>query len=162
MNRTTLVRSAALALIGVCAPLASAEPWFRFSFDNGWHRGRAKVVVREPEVCRVPERPRYVRTEVLPCDLHFSAYQAGETVVVVATGTNRTAGFSTTFGSIGISQWSPVLALCNLSAESDCVPQCPTPFSVSASFHARRDLRCFSIRVAGQVFEVPVTQTQCL
>ena len=160
MNRTTLVRSAALALIGVCAPLASAEPWFRFHFGSG--RGRpSPVVIHRTEAHRWPA-PRYERCEVLPCDLHFSAYQAGDTVIIVATGTNNTAGFSTSFGHAETDHRGATLTLCNLSAQDDCAARVPTAFSVSGSFHARQTLRCVSVRVAGQCFEVPVTQTQCL
>ena len=158
MNRTTLVRSAALALIGVCAPLASAEPWFRFQIGSGWHRHEP---VWRPEICRVPV-PRHERVEVMPCDLHFAAYEAGVTVIVVATGVNRTGGFSTSFGRGEGGRGAPVLTLCNTWAQDDCGPQVLTAFSISGSFHARPGLRCLSVRVAGQCFEVPVTQTQCL
>ena len=161
MNRTTLVRSAALALIGVCAPLASAEPWFRISFgDHG--RGRpGPVVIHRPEIHRGPV-VRYERCEVLPCDLRFTAYQAGDTVIIVATGTNRTAGFTTSFGRVDSDHRGATLTLCNLSAQDSCAAEVLTGFSVSGSFHARQALRCVSVRVAGQCFEVPVTQTQCL
>ncbi len=162
MNRTTLVRSAALALIGACAPLASAEPWWSFHFGND-HGRRAPVIVQRPVIVR--ERPVFVparRIEVLPADLHFSAYQAGDTVIVIAAGANRSSGFTTSFSAADVGAGTPALTLCNSALDSDCATQCPTPFSTSASFHARHAVRCISVRVAGQCYEVPVTQTQCL
>ena len=166
MNRNTLNRSAALALIGACAPLASADPWLRFQFGND-HSRREQVHIRGPVVCREPQRPVFVpvriqRVEVLPCDLQFSAYQSRDTVIIIASGTNRSAGFATSFGAIESGSWAPALTLCNLSPDSECAAQVVTPFSISASFHAHSALRCISVRIAGQCIEVPVTQTRCL
>jgi hypothetical protein len=160
MIRSTLVRNAALALIGISAPLASAEPWYRFDWGHGRRDRDRVVVVRQPEVVVVPER-RIQRVEVLPCDLRFSAYQAGDTVIVNATGTNRGGGFSTDFSRLAGDHWGSTLTLCNLSPADRCA-EVITPFSVSASFHAKPGLRCLTVRAAGQSFEVPITQAPCL
>ena len=169
MNRSTLVRTAALALIGVCAPLASAEPWFSFRWDHGRHNGRHEpvVIVGGPVVCREPQRPVYVpihvqRFEVLPCDLHLAAYQSRETVIVVATGTNRSEGFCTALTACELNEWAPTLTLRNTSPETDCAAQGATAFTLSASIRSCHALRCITVHVAGQSYEVPVVQTQCL
>jgi hypothetical protein len=163
MNRATLARTAALALIGACAPLASAEPWFSFHWGT-WDHGRRPVVVQRVPVVRhepvfVPVR--HQRVEVLPCDLRFAAYQSRDTVIITATGANRAAGFCTSLTACDMNGATPAITLLN-SSPDECGAQVITPFSLTASIHSHRTLRCITIRAAGQCFEVPVTQAQCL
>src|SRR5262245_61014160 len=98
-TRRSLLTAASLALIGAAAPIASAEPWFRISFGDGWGRPRNRHVVRQPPACPPPVivTPPVVvrRVEVVPCDLRFTAYQTGDTVIVIVNGTNTSGGFET-------------------------------------------------------------------
>lgn len=169
--RTTLRRRLALAgapiaLLGLAAPMlgAGADPWWiRAGF--GHSRGHDQVVIRTGPVC--DQRQVIVRepvcVEVIPFDLHFSAYQSQGTVIVVATGSNRTGGFETCLTGRDIHDSTPTLILRNTApGRGVCVTQAITCFSVSASFYSRCALSTVTVRVADTCVEVPVVQVRSL
>jgi hypothetical protein len=119
--------------------------------------GRRPIIHRPAH--QTPPPP--VRYDVAPADLAIEALQAGDTVIVRVSGTNPTAGYSTTLRR---SRWGGAhgagLTLINLTPEH-CGPvaqQC-TPFSLAASFESRRPLREITIRVGNSERCVPV---QCI
>ncbi len=153
---SALVRSRAgliagsLAVAASAAPLMGAGPW-------EWHRrpGQREVIVRQeyhPEY-----RPVIIEriTEVEPCGVSFNAYQSGDTVMIFATGTNRTGGFTTSLGALDTFGHKVTLKLCNIAPQG-CVTQAITPFSINAAIHADCELSTIEIVVGGRQVCVPV------
>lgn len=118
---------------------------------------RIGAPVCRPVVVRPAAAP--VCREVMPCDLKLSAYQSGNTVIVIASGSNHTGGFRTTLTATDVHDGTPELVLCNL-APSGCATQCITTFESRASFETCHRLRCVKVRVAGQCLDVPVAQVK--
>ena len=160
--RRLIALGAPLAFLGLGASAVQADPWFRISFgDHGWGRGHREPVCRPPVVIgpeiRIERRP----VEVVPCDLRFTAYQTGNTVLIFVSGENRSAGFTTCLAACD-DGWAPTVTLRNTAPLDNCGAQVITRFEVSGSFEARHCLQRISVRVAGQCFEVPVSQVQRL
>lgn len=170
MMRSTFTRLSAavlgLGLVGAAAPLMGAGPEVKAKGaafqpprifgnvqirigdkDRGWGRGR-------------DHRERRIEEEV-PCDLHLSAYQSRDTVILVATGSNRSGGFTTTFAPCDLNDRTPEVRLVNTPARDACT-QGITPFDVSSSFHSRHQLGCIKVIVAGRSYDVHVKQTACM
>ncbi len=169
-TRTSRLTATALCLVAAGAPLMGAGPDERGR--RGGHGGRdggfsgvfGGVTIRIGEQPRRPEIRRVeIRRveEVLPCDLRFSAYQSRDTVIIVATGTNRGTGFQTGFQACNIHDRTPELRLMNTSRCEPC-GQVTTAFEVSSSFHTRHQIGCIKVIVAGRAFDVHVVQTPCL
>ena len=160
---STLVRSRAgliagsLAVAASAVPLMGAGPW-------EWHRrpGECEEVVRReyrPEYRpdRQEYRPVIIEriTEVEPCGVSFNAYQSGDTVMIFASGTNRTGGFITSLGALDTFGRKVTLKLCNIAPQA-CVTQAITPFSINAAIHADCELSTIDIVVGGRQVCVPV------
>lgn len=160
LNRTslssaasTLFRSRAgliagsLALAASAAPLMGAGPW-----DWGRRSGHREVVIRQA-------RPVIIQrvVEVEPCGVSFNAYQTGDTVMIFATGTNRTGGYATSLSAIDTRGHDVKLALCNIAPQGFCT-QAITPFSLNAAIHADCALSTIDIRVGSRTVCVPVCQ----
>lgn len=168
-RRHSTLTAASIALIGAAAPMASAEPWFHISFGNWGSHPRVirqpacppPVVVARPPVVVVRQPVVVRRVEVVPCDLRFTAYQARDTVIVIANGTDTTGGFETCLSSRTGRDFSTTVVLTNTSP-AQCATQCVTPFEVSGSFRVRGCVRTVEVRVADRCLQVPVTQVQSL
>jgi hypothetical protein len=160
MRTTSRLTLLAVGLIGAAVPLMGAGPESRGGVEWAFHPpvfGRVEVHFGG----RQPER-RVIRVEdVVPCDLHLSAYQSRDTVIVVAMGSNRTGGFTTTFAPCDLDDRRPEVRLVNTPGRDACA-QVMTGFEVSSSFHTHHQLGCIKVRVAGQCFDVHVTQTPCM
>jgi hypothetical protein len=155
-KRRTIIASA-LGVLGAASPMFAAEPWFRISWGHSDAR-RERVVIREPRRERWPEvRHEAPRVEEIPCDLRLSAYQTKDTVVVVARGTNRAAGYATALSSCGVRGRAPELVLHNLAPQS-CGAQVQTAFEVTGSFTSCERVACLKVIVAGKTYDVGVTQ----
>lgn len=100
-------------------------------------------------------------TEVEPCGVSFNAYQSGDTVMIFASGTNRTGGFTTSLGAIDTHGHSVTLKLCNIASQGYCT-QAITPFSINAAIHADCALSTIDVIVGGRKVCVPVSQVACI
>lgn len=136
-----------LALAASAAPLMGAGPW-----DWGRRSAHREVIIRQ-------ERPVVViRTvEAEPYGVSFNAYQSGDTVMIFATGTNRTGGYATSLSALDTRGRDVSLKLCNIAPEGICT-QVITPFSLNAAIHADCILSTIDIRVGSRVVCVPVSQ----
>lgn len=124
-----------------------------FDFNIGFGRGGISVGRREVN--------RVVYAEQVPANLQMTAYQARDTVIVIINGVNHTGGFTTTLSRVDSCDSSPDVNLCNIGPTDYCSGGA-TAFSVSGSFRVNREIRCITVRVAGQAYEVPVTCVQSL
>lgn len=164
-TRTSRLTATALCLVAAGAPLMGAGPDERGrgrGRDDGFSGIFGKIDIRigqprRPEIRHV--EVRHVE-EVMPCDLKLSAYQSRDTVIIVATGTNRSTGFQTGFQACDIHDRTPELRLMNTSSCEPC-GQVMTGFEVSSSFHTRHQIGCIKVIVAGRAFDVHVVQTPC-
>ena len=107
------------------------------------------MVVPAPVVVR--------RVQVVPCDVRFTAYQTGDTVIVIVNGTNTSGGFETCLTTETHRDFTTSVVLRNLSP-AQCATQCVTPFEVSGSFRVRGCVRSVEVRIADRCFQVPVTE----
>ncbi len=161
-TRTSRLAAAALCLVAAGAPLMGAGPDERGGRRGGWTSpkvfGNVQVTIGFP----TKHKPQVRHAEeVLPCDLRLTAYQSRDTVIIVATGTNRSTGFTTAFQACDIRDRSPELRLMNTSSCEPC-GQVMTGFEVSSSFHTRHQISCIKVVVAGHAYDVHVVQTPCL
>ena len=117
-------------------------------------RPRPKVIIAGPQV--VISRPVVV-CDVVPGDLKYAAYQSQDRVIIVISGTNRTAGFSTSLAAVDGREWTPTLVMRNTPSTSGHCAEVCTPFSLSAAICSARTLSCVRLKIADQVFEIPVT-----
>jgi hypothetical protein len=158
---------ATLAVLGAASPLMAADSWFSIWFGNhdghesrDRHESRPPVIIREPQrrpVVVIPP-PVVVRPlEELPCDLSFTAYQSGETVIFVARGGNRAAGFLTSLSLCDTRGREPEVTLHN-TAPAYCPQGGATRFEITGSFCVHGTVSCMTVVAAGQKFVVPVTQ----
>ena len=119
--RSTFTRSrlalagATLASVGAAVPMMGAGPW-------DWRRHGREIEVRiEPRRdVRVEVRPQvcYAPIEVAPCDANISAYQSRGTIMIFATGSNRTGGFCTSIRALDTCEQTPRLRLSNIGVAS--------------------------------------------
>jgi hypothetical protein len=141
----------ALAVMGSAAQTALADGWF-------W-RGSPRIeVVLRPSVVRervIATRP--MRVEVRPMELRLSAYRSGDRIIVVASGSNRTTGFTTSLESCDTRDRTPTLVLRNFGPGDDCAGQVITRFNATASIQARHGTHCVRVNVLGRIHEVHVT-----
>jgi hypothetical protein len=168
MMRTTLSRlsaaALALGLVGAAAPLMGAGPEVKvagLTIHPPKVFGNVQIRIGDRNWGRDRDRHEKRIEEVIPCDLHFSAYQSRDTVILVATGANRTGGFTTTFAPCDLNDRTPEVRLVNTPGRDACA-QALTPFEVSTSFHSRYQLGCIKVVVAGHSYDVHVTQTACM
>lgn len=165
-NRTTFRGLAILAAAGGILTLAAtsdaAEPWH-------W-RGRGHdrvVIVARPTpsvVISAPRPPVIVTTvpDVVPSDLHMSAYQSRDTVIVLITGCNPSTGYTTALTGVErAGDGCPTIVMRNTPC-GDAAVATLTQFSLNASVHSYSPISTVMVRVAGQVYQVPVTQVQAL
>jgi hypothetical protein len=171
--RRIALLAAPAAVLGLVAPVlaggwAGLDP--RWSGRNDRQGGGIRIVLgtgplpigRTTPACRpTPVRKPIVR-EVMPCDLSVTAYQSGGTVIVVAAGTNRTGGFTTTLAICGVRSGAPEVILSNSIRTDQCATQAITPFNVHGSFTTRHRLCSLKVKVAGECLTIPVTQVACL
>jgi hypothetical protein len=179
-GRTVQAFAILTALCGVSAAGLAASPdgdrdrgrWGHNDRDHDWNRSRAGIVIRVEPRPVIISRPRptqvivagpqvviarpVVIPDVLPADLQYAAYQSQDRVIIVISGTNRAAGYSTSLTAIGGSEWTPTLVLRNTAATGYCAEVC-TPFSLSAAICSPRALTCVRLQVAGHIYEIPVT-----
>lgn len=162
-TRVSRLTAAALCLVALGAPLMGAgiDGWGkRHGRSSPQVVSRVEVNIGFPSPFRQPVVVRHGE-EVLPGDLRLTAYQSGDTVIVVATGTNRSTGFNTAFVGQDVHDRSPELRLMNTSRGEPCA-QVLTAFEVSASFHTRHRVECIRVIVAGRAFDVHAVQTPSL
>ena len=155
---STLVRSRAgliagsLALAASAAPLMGAGPWDWTR--RGTHR---EIIVRDEHRAYPIARP----IEIEPCNVQFTAFQSRDTVMIFATGSNRSGGFTTSLSALDTRGHSVTLKLCNIYTPG-CGTQAITGFSINAAIHADCALSTVDIRVGGRVICVPVSQVACI
>jgi hypothetical protein len=168
------------ALCGVSAAGLAATPGDRD--HDRWGRGNDHTRAHGGLVIRVEPRPviisrprptqvivtgpavviaRPVARDVVPADLRYAAYQSQDRVVIVISGTNQTAGFTTTLTAVDGNEWTPTVAMCNTAPAYESAAA-STAFSLSAAIRATHALSCVRLTVAGQVFEIPVTAVPSL
>lgn len=175
INRRKLAVLAPLAVVSVAGATYAADPW------DHWHRNRHEVFVRRgPEVV-IEARPRVVVTEppvvvaqtppvivtaargdIVPSEVHFSAYQTRDAVIVLVSGTNSGAGYATSLTAVDTGQWTPTLQMRNCPPGGDVIAGAATPFILNAAIHVTHALSSVNIVVAGQTYQVPVTEVQSL
>jgi hypothetical protein len=153
----------ALVMAGAAGPAAADDSWLQIILGSSRHRDhdRGRVVVGRPRVeHRRPEperRPVWKPVEEAPCELGFTAYQAGDTVIVVAKGVNRVSGFATSLSACDARGRTPELILRN-TAPQHCGAACRTAFEVTGSFQSCDRIHCLTVKVAGRDHQVAVTQ----
>ena len=162
--RRLIALGAPLAFLALAAPAANAEPWFHITFGDWGRRPQHREPERRPPVVitrPVSVRPEYRRpVEEVPCDLRFTAYQTRDTVILIATGENRSAGYATCLEVCG-DGFAPTVTLRNTTPRDAC-SQVISRFEVSGSFRAKDCLRTITVRVADRCFQVPVTEVRAL
>lgn len=161
-NRHALL--AALAVLGASSPMLGDEPWFK---RGDWRGDRRDKGVHRVEPRRVPRTPvvvigrtpvvHEVRRDEAPCSVSFTAYQAGETVILIARGSNPHAGYATSLSACTFHGGGAHVTLCNV-APAHCGAAVVTPFEVSGSFRSRECLRTIEVQVAGMCHHVSVIQ----
>ncbi len=155
MTRSRMALAAApVALAGLAAPMMGAGPWdWKIGSHDRHDTRRIEVVVR-PET-----RPVVVvrQIEVEPFDLHLTAYQSRDTIMVFASGNNRTGGYTTSLRAIGGRENSTRIQLSNITSGGICT-QAITSFSLNAAMHVDCAVSSIEVRVADRVICVPVTQ----
>jgi hypothetical protein len=173
LRRRLALLAAPAAVLGLVAPALAGGADPRWDGRSDRQGGGIRIVLgggslaigRSAPACRPVTPPpirRPVIREVMPCDLSVTAYQSGDTVIVVATGTNRSGGFTTTLAICGARSASPEVLLGNSIRTDQCATQAVTPFNVQASFRTRHRLCTLKVKVAGECLTVPVTQVACL
>lgn len=122
--------------------------------------GFGKVKIRIGSTHRVERRP--VRNDFsMPCDLELSAFQSGNTVILVAKGANRESGYTTRFEACDLSDRTPEVHLHNHRGHGHCA-QVLTRFEATGSFTSRRQISCIKVRIGNDCREVRVVQAPCL
>lgn len=164
LRRRLALLAAPAAVLGLVAPALAGGADPRWDGRSERQVGGIRIVLgggtrpigRPAPVCRPVIR------EVMPCDLSVTAYQSGDTVIVVATGTNRSGGFTTTLAICGARSATPEVLLGNSIRTDRCATQAITPFNVQGSFRTRHRLCTLRVKVAGECLTIPVTQVACL
>jgi hypothetical protein len=149
-RRIALV-AAPLAVFGAAVTTASAA-------DHGWwgrSRGPTVVINTRIPAPRVIER-RVERVDEVPAALQMNAYQSKDRIVVIISGTNRGAGFSTSLSQSGYRDGAPMLQLCNMAPADGCRDGAVS-FTMTAGVHSDRELRSLCLRIGDRTFEIPVT-----
>jgi hypothetical protein len=149
----------AAGMVGLAAPLMGAGPEVKIggirieppSF------GRLKVRFGTPQ--RRPEIRKH--DHAAPCELELSAFQSGNTVIVVAKGANRESGYITRFEACDLNDRTPEVHLINQRGHGHCA-QMITRFEATGSFTSRRQISCLKVHVGNQCHEVRVVQAPCL
>ncbi|MFT3683836.1 MAG: hypothetical protein QM783_02730 [Phycisphaerales bacterium] len=134
--------------------------------DHGWHgrpgwgRPPRPVVIAPPVVVApapvivtrpVIVAPAPVIAEVSPRTLDVQAFQAGDTVMILARGENITSGFTTSLERE--SDWRrdgmTRVTLHNVGP-INCAAQVCTPFAISGGFETRERLSELHLNIAGE------------
>jgi hypothetical protein len=161
------------ALCGVSAAGLAASPSDRDHNRSRWghsqrgsgHGGfvirveTAPVIISRPRPQVVIAQPVAV-CDVVPSDLRYAAYQSQDRIIVIISGTNRAAGFTTTLTAVEGHEWSPTLVMRNMAPSYECAGS--AAFSLNAAICSKRALGCVRLKIADQVFEVPVTAVPSL
>lgn len=152
----------AASLMGFAAPLMGAGPEVKVESRGGWafnppSFGKLKVRFGTPR--RQPEIRRH--DYAAPCELELSAFQSGNTVILVARGVNRESGYVTRFEACDLNDRTPEVHLINERGHGHCA-QVITRFEVTGSFQACRQISCITVHVGNQCHEVRVVQAPCL
>lgn len=165
------VAAAGMAMVATAAPLMGAGPedWrIDWSFgrdkdrdrdrgrDHDRGRGRDTIVIRPSFPA-----PRPQLAEVLPANLSITAFQYRDTIMIHATGENRNGGFTTSLSTIDVRCAEPILYLTNIGPTGFATQAC-APFSINGAIRVEREVKCISVRIAGQSVHVPVTCVQGL
>ncbi|MBC7834063.1 MAG: hypothetical protein H7Y88_03060, partial [Phycisphaerales bacterium] len=128
----------------------------------------APIIIQQPARVIVQEQPAVVvaqptpvvysqseTVDVVPADLQIAAYQSQDRVIIMIGGVNRAAGFSTSITSVSAGGAAePELLLRNLPPRQEMTGE--TPFTLNAAIRSKGALQRIQVRVADQVFEVPV------
>jgi hypothetical protein len=177
---------AAAAAIVMVVPMLGAAATDRDRWDWGRDRdwrgprheggvevriGLPPVIIRErrgPVVVSPPPPPPQViisqpvpRPEIVPSELQMAAYQSQGTVIILFSGTNACAGYSTSVQALDAGAYAPTVLLRNVPPSAD-YGYAATPFALSASLHVNHPLSTVDVRVAGQVYRVPVVAAATL
>jgi len=162
-SATSRLSSVVLAAGMVClaAPMMGAGPELKtetrgIRFDPP---GFGKIKVRFGTPQRRPEVRRH--DHAAPCELELSAFQSGDTVIVVANGANRESGYVTRFEACDLHDRTPEVHLRNDRGHGHCA-QVITKFEATGSFTSRRQISCIKVHVGNQCYDVRVVQTPCL
>lgn len=130
--------------------------WDRDRDDRGFVHAGFTIRIGEPAPHYPPAKPIVRFIEERPSDVHLRAIQAGSTVIVFATGSNRTGGFTTTFDRVSDGYGPPRLVLQNVRDTRAYATQCITPFDVRGFIEVRGCVSEIKVCVAGQEICVPV------
>lgn len=91
--------------------------------------------------------------DIAPGNLSMSAFRSGDTIIVAVTGTNPSDGFAT---ALTTSPTGDATLVLRNQAPSDLRTQKDTPFAVNASVRVSGVSSTIAVRVADQVYSVPV------
>ena len=150
---------ASLAALAAAAPMMGAGPWdLRCS---PWGK-EIELRVEPRQDYRHNQRPEYrpqvfAPADVAPCDLNITAFQSRSTIMIFATGTNRSGGFCTSFCSLDSRDSAPRIQLHN-TAPSGYANQCISPFSINAALHTDRCVSKIEILVGDHFICIPVQE----
>ncbi len=115
---------------------------------------------RQPAPGRPPGPPpaKILSREVAPMEYRLSAYRVGENIVIVATGANRTSGYTTALKLTSAEQGkAPEVMLSNIPpAPGTMAAQMITPFDVTAYVPAGPKVTKLTVTVAGRPESIEV------
>ncbi len=130
--------------------------WDRDRDDRGFVHAGFNIRIGEPPAYCPPAQPIVRFIEERPCDLQIRAIQAGSSVIVFATGSNRSGGFVTTLDRVGDDYGAPRLVLKNVLDTRAYATSCVTPFDVRGFIEVRGCVSEIKVCVADQEICVPV------
>lgn len=166
---------APVALASLAGAAHASDPWDHDRWDR-WHRHDV-VVWRQPAVVIGPRvvigapppvvvaQPTVVvapSPDVVPSDVHFAAFQTRDTVLILVSGANAGNGYSTSLTSADCSGLSPTLQMRNCPPNGAVIGGVSTPFTLNAAIHVAHAISTVNVVVAGQTYQVPVTDVQSL
>ena len=141
--------------------MMGAGPW---DWHSRSHDTEIEIRVEPRREIRVEVRPErrpqvlaIAPVEVAPYDLRITAFQSRSTVLIFASGSNRTGGFCTALRSLDHPKSGPRIQLSNV-APILCETQAITPFSINAALHVPRTVSKIDVLVGDRYLCIPVEQ----
>jgi hypothetical protein len=119
--------------------------------------GQPPVVLSQQPPAATPSYP-----DVVPAQLGFAAYQSQGTIIVVVTGANNCASYTTSLTSVDATSWSPSLLMRNTPTGAERAGEASAPFSITAALHVTHAVSAISIKIADKTYQVPVTEAPSL
>lgn len=178
LSKSPLGRLAAsVAVLGMVVPLTAAGPQGddddrrhgRGGPDRGHQRDRDgfswRIVIGGPSQRDEPRRDRdfgrpqhRVPTDEVPCELKLQAFQAGDQVILIATGENHSRGYTTCLKACDLDGRTPEVILVNTPPRDRCDEGRRECFEVKGSFRVHCEVREIEVKIAGECKRVSVCQ----